>query len=148
MTRMVKYQVKLVREESANYEVEKNIKSPLAAKNIINTVLELNNECVEKFGILALDTKNNVIGIHIISIGSLNASIVHPREVFKAAILNNACSIILFHNHPSGDVTPSNEDIETTKRLVESGKIMGITVFDHIIVGENNYCSMKDKCLI
>lgn len=148
MTRMTKYTVKLIKESSGNYNVEKTIKNPETAKDIINTVLELNHECVEKFGILALDTKNNVIGIHIISIGSLNASIVHPREVFKSAILNNSASIILFHNHPSGDCTPSREDIETTKRITEAGDIIGIKVLDHIIVGDENYISLKNESII
>jgi len=144
MVRITKYQLKLVKENSGNYNINKQIRNPLDAKEAINTVLDLNNEHIEKFGILALDTKNNIIGIHIISMGSLNASIVHPREVFKAAILNNANSIILFHNHPSGDTTPSGADISVTKMLVEAGKVMQVDVYDHIIVGDNNYCSLKE----
>jgi len=144
MVRITKYQLKLVKENSGNYNINKQIRNPLDAKEAINTVLDLNNEHIEKFGILALDTRNNIIGIHIISMGSLNASIVHPREVFKAAILNNANSIILFHNHPSGDTTPSGADISVTKMLVEAGKVMQVDVYDHIIVGDNNYCSLKE----
>ena len=144
MVRITKYQLKLVKENSGNYNINKQVRNPLDAKEAINTVLDLNNEHIEKFGILALDTKNNIIGIHIISMGSLNASIVHPREVFKAAILNNANSIILFHNHPSGDTTPSGADISVTKMLVEAGKVMQVDVYDHIIVGEENYCSLKE----
>lgn len=145
MVRITKYQLKLVKENSGNYNINKQVCNPLDAKEAINTILDLNNEHVEKFGILALDTKNNIIGVHIISIGSLNASIVHPREVFKAAILNNASSIILFHNHPSGEVTPSEEDKEITRMLVNAGQIMKVNVYDHIIVGEENYCSLKEK---
>ena len=145
MVRITKYQLKLVKEKAGNYNIDKKITTPETVKNAVNEILNLNNEHVEKFGILALDTKNNIIGVHIISVGTLNSSLVHPREVFKAAILNNSASIILFHNHPSGDCTPSKEDIELTERLVEVGKIMGIKVLDHIIVGDENYCSLKEK---
>jgi DNA repair protein RadC len=100
----------------------------------------------EVFLVLMLNTKNQVVGLHRAHVGSLNASIVHPREVMKCAILNNAASIIVGHNHPSGDPTPSREDIEVTKRLAEAGKIMGIEVLDHVIVthtGKN--VSLKEK---
>ncbi|HOK62532.1 MAG TPA: DNA repair protein RadC [Soehngenia sp.] len=99
----------------------------------------------EHFNIVLLDTKNQVISIENISIGSLNSSIVHPREVFKEAIKKSSNSIILAHNHPSGDVTPSDEDITITHRLIKSGDIIGIKVIDHIIVGNENYLSMKEK---
>ncbi len=144
--RFIKYTVKLVKESSGNYNINKKVTSPEAASDIIKIVLDLQNEAVEKFGILALDTLNNVIGIHIISIGDLNSTIVHPREVFKAAILNNACNIILFHNHPSGDTTASKEDIKVTKALYDAGNIIGIKVLDHIIIG-NDYKSLKEEHL-
>jgi len=99
----------------------------------------------EHFITLLLDTKNHVIGKETISVGSLNASIVHPREVFKPAIKKSASSIIAIHNHPSGDPTPSREDIEVTKRLSQAGNIIGIDVLDHIIIGDSNYISLKDK---
>ncbi len=98
----------------------------------------------EKFIELCLDTKNHVIKEDIISIGSLNANIVHPREVFKTALAESAAHIIVAHNHPSGDPSPSKEDIEITKKLVETGKIMGIEVLDHIIIGEGRHFSMKE----
>lgn len=81
----------------------------------------------------------------VVFIGSLNASIVHPREVFKEAFRRSAASIICLHNHPSGDPSPSREDIEVTKRLVECGKIIGIDLLDHIIMGENKFISLKEK---
>ena len=84
----------------------------------------------------------------VISIGSLTASVVHPREVFKAAIQHTAASMILVHNHPSGDPTPSKEDIATTRRIVEAGKLMDIPVLDHIILGNNKYISLKEKGVI
>ena len=101
----------------------------------------------EHFRIAILDT-NQIIAIENISIGTLNASIVHPRDVFNIAIKRNANSIILIHNHPSGDPQPSNEDINITHRLVEVGNLVGIKVLDHIIIGDNRYISFKEKNLI
>lgn len=98
----------------------------------------------EMFIELCLDTKNKVIKQETISIGSLNANIVHPREVFKVAIHASAAHIILAHNHPSGDPTPSREDIEITRKLVETGNIMGISVLDHVIIGDGRNFSMKE----
>ena len=102
----------------------------------------------EHFRVVLLDTKNQIIVAEEISVGTLNASIVHPRDVFKAAIKRNANSIILIHNHPSGDPTPSNEDINITNRLLEAGNLIGIRVLDHIIIGDNKYISFKEKNII
>ncbi|MDO7487975.1 DNA repair protein RadC [Peribacillus sp. NPDC096622] len=99
----------------------------------------------EHFVCLYLNTKNQVLQKTTVFIGSLNASIVHPREVFKEAFKRSAASIICLHNHPSGDPSPSREDIEVTKRLVECGKIIGIEILDHIIIGEHKYVSLKEK---
>ncbi|MBC7344404.1 MAG: DNA repair protein RadC, partial [Clostridia bacterium] len=99
----------------------------------------------EQFRIMTLNTKNRLLGIDVVSVGSLDSSPVHPREVFKVALKRNAASIILVHNHPSGDPTPSPEDISITRRLVEAGMILGIGVLDHIIVGEKEYTSMKGQ---
>lgn len=98
----------------------------------------------EKFLILLLNTKNEVLHTEEISVGSLNASIVHPREVFLAAIKKSCSAIILAHNHPSGDPAPSKEDIQITKRLIEAGKIIGISVLDHVIIGDNDYVSLRE----
>ena len=97
---------------------------------------------------LLLNAKNHIIAWETISIGSLTASVVHPREVFKPAIVKGAVSIILVHNHPSGDPTPSKEDIEVTARMVQVGKVMDIPVFDHIIVGGDKFVSLKEKGVI
>ena len=102
----------------------------------------------ERFSVLILDTKNNIIKEELISIGSLNASIVHPREVFKAAIENSAASIILVHNHPSGDPAPSREDLYLTQKLTEGGKLLGIDVLDHVIIGEGKYKSLITEGLM
>ena len=100
----------------------------------------------EVFFVMCLNTKNNVIAVHRCHVGSLNSAIIHPREVFKSAILNNAASIIVAHHHPSGDITPSMEDINVTKRLVEAGKLLGIEVLDHLVVNNNNnFTSLKER---
>ena len=99
----------------------------------------------EHFRAMLLNIKNHLIAIEDISVGSLNSSIVHPREVFKPAIRRSSASIILVHNHPSGDPTPSREDLEVTQRLVEAGKIIGIEVIDHVIIGNGSYVSLKEK---
>jgi DNA repair protein RadC len=102
----------------------------------------------EMFRALLLDTKNHVLKIVDVSVGSLNSSIVHPREVFSEAIKCGCNSIIFVHNHPSGDPTPSTEDIQTTQRLDSAGNILGIKVLDHIVIGDGKYVSFKDKGLI
>lgn len=98
----------------------------------------------EHFKIILLNTKNHVLGVELISVGSLNSSIVHPREIFKSAIRRSAAAIILAHNHPSGDPSPSREDEEVTRRLREAGKILGIEVVDHVILGDNRYFSFRE----
>lgn len=102
----------------------------------------------ERFAILLLNTKNHIIGLKDISVGSLMASIVHPREVFEAAVLHHAAAIILLHNHPSGDPTPSREDIKVTERLVKASNVMDIPILDHIILGNGQFVSMKEKDLL
>ena len=106
---------------------------------------KLMHEQKEHFGLVLLNTKNHIIGYRDVSIGSLNASIVHPREVFFEAINAHAASVILVHNHPSGDPSPSREDINITERLVKSGRIIDIPVLDHIIVGKNRFISLKER---
>jgi DNA repair protein RadC len=134
--------VKLVKESSLLYK-ERSIRSPEDGYKLMKHFLgDLDREA---FIVISLDTKNQPVSINICHIGSLNASIVHPREVMKTAILSNAASIMVGHNHTSGNCTPSPEDIEVTKRLVEAGKIIGIELLDHIIVGDDNYGSLKEK---
>jgi DNA repair protein RadC len=103
---------------------------------------------VEHFGLVLLDTKHRVIRTTVVSIGTLDASIVHPREVFRAAAAGGAAAIVLFHNHPSGDPNPSDDDIALTRRLVRAGELMGIAVLDHVIVAENSFASLRERgCL-
>jgi DNA repair protein RadC len=100
---------------------------------------------VEHFGLVLLDTKHRVLRVSVISIGTLDASVVHPREVFREAITGGAAAIVLFHNHPSGDPRPSAEDVRLTKRLLAAGDLMGIDVLDHVVISETRFFSMKDS---
>ncbi len=102
----------------------------------------------EHFAVMLLNTKNHILAMPDVSVGSLTASVVHPREVFRAAVRYAAAAMILLHNHPSGDPAPSREDIAVTERLVKAGKLMDIPVLDHIILGDNNFLSMKEKGLL
>lgn len=134
--------IKLVKESSLLYK-GRTICSPQEGFELAKQYL--GDVDREHFVVICLDTKNNPTCINTVHIGSLNASIVSVREVYKTAILKNSASILCFHNHPSGHPEPSREDIEVTKRLVESGKLIGIDMLDHIIVGDDNYVSLKEK---
>ncbi len=104
----------------------------------------LRDEPSEVFAILCLTTKHRVIAYHEVSRGTLDATLVHPREVFKAALLANAAAIIISHNHPSGDPTPSADDVALTSRLVAAGELLGIPVLDHVVIGDGRYYSFKE----
>jgi DNA repair protein RadC len=119
------------------------IRSPQDGANYVMEEMRFLSQ--EHFVCLYLNTKNQVLHKQTVFIGSLNASIVHPREVFKEAFKRSAASLICIHNHPSGDPTPSREDIEVTKRLTECGKVLGIELLDHLIIGEQKYISLKEK---
>jgi DNA repair protein RadC len=123
-----------------------DIKDPEAVVKAIRASIK--DKAKEHFKLILLNPRNKIIGISTISIGTLNASLVHPREVFKDAITHSAASVVLAHNHPSGDPEPSEDDLKITKKLVDSGKILGIEVLDHIIIGKNNFCSFKERGLI
>ena len=99
---------------------------------------------VERFGVLLLDTRHRLLRTRILSIGSLDASVVHPREVFREAILAGAAAIVLFHNHPSGDPSPSRDDVALTRRLVTAGDLIGIDVIDHLVLADSRYASLKE----
>jgi len=103
---------------------------------------------VEHFGIVMLDTRHRLIRTSVLSVGSLDSTIVHPREVFREAAAASAAAIVLFHNHPSGDPTPSEEDLAITRRLLEAGRIIGIDVLDHVIVARESYASFKERRLL
>jgi DNA repair protein RadC len=138
------YKVMLIKDSSVPSN-KKRIGSPVDVVSMFKTYLEGVDR--EHFCIAMLDRKGNLLGLNTVSIGSVSSSIVHPREVFKPAIVIGASSIILCHNHPSGDTMPSNEDIAITKKLIEGGKILNIEILDHVIIGDNYY-SMKEKGII
>ncbi|BFT74939.1 MULTISPECIES: DNA repair protein RadC [Paenibacillus] len=119
------------------------IRSPKDIANLMSEELRYLQK--EHFVCLFLNTKNHVLAQETLSMGSLNASIVHPREVFRAAIKRSSASIVCVHNHPSGDPTPSPEDIQLTHRLVEAGTIIGIEVLDHVIIGDQRFISLKEE---
>ena len=125
---------------------KKFIKTPQdAACIVMEEMRHLKKEC---FRILLLNIKNSLISVENISVGSLSASVVHPREIFKIPIKKSAAAIILTHNHPSGDPTPSSEDINITRRIFQAGEIIGIDVLDHIIIGNGEFISLKEKGII
>lgn len=137
--------VHMIKERSILYQ-SRYINSPEQVVAMVNEHLQIDKLDRESFIILTLDAKCRPTHISTISTGSLTASIVHPREVFKIAILANAHSIIAVHNHPSGNPTPSNEDRQITKRLKEAGQLIGIPLIEHIIIGEcGNYISLKEQ---
>ncbi len=125
---------------------DKKITSPQDVADIFIPLLR--DEIKENFYVVCLNSANKIIRNEIVSVGNLNSSVVHPREIFKAAIENNSASIILIHNHPSGNPEPSNEDISITRKIVESGKIMDIPVFDHIIIAGNGFTSFVEKRIL
>ncbi len=138
---IMKIKILQLKEEFKEYETRPLMSSPEKVYTILKPICPPDKEA---FFLLSLNTQNGIIAIRTISIGSLNANIVHPREVFRAALIDDAAFIIVAHNHPSGDPTPSREDIEITKKLAETGKIMGIDVLDHVIIGDGRHFSMKE----
>ena len=141
--------IQLVKDHSVSWEHEPRFTSPLQIAEAANVLLDGIDR--EAFVIFMLDGKNRILSVNIVSIGSLNQSIFHPREAFKAAILANAAAVIMVHNHPSGDPTPSEEDKALTKRMVEAGFVLGIGVLDHVVLGTNGtfqYFSFVENGLI
>lgn len=134
----------VVKEGSIKYQT-RIISSPELCADFVKSFIDDLDR--EMFLVIALDVKNQPLAVNIVSIGSVNASIVHPREVFKFALMTNASSIVVAHNHPSGVTRPSNEDIKLTERLEKVSEIIGIKLLDHIIVG-NDYCSFKEMELL
>lgn len=140
-------QIKALFEFNKRHNLSKLNNKPIkCAKDVFEYALHrLQSNNKEQFMILHLDSKNRVIKDEVISIGTLNTSIIHPREVFKSAIKESANSIILVHNHPSGDPNPSEEDEKITKRLNEAGKLLDIEIIDHVIVGKDDYYSFNEQ---
>jgi DNA repair proteins len=145
------YTLKQIRTQHRRFDLEDYpITTPQICFQILQYILDLKSEPVEKFGIISLNSRNKIIGIHIIGTGTIDKLYIEPRDVFMAAMMKRmqACdakSIIAFHNHLSGEPEPSWEDIHLSRRLQEAGKIMGIELLDHVITGERNYVSLKEK---
>ncbi len=137
------YHVELVRDRSIKAAPRPSIHNSDDVVAILQE--ELLSSDREKLVCLMLNAKNVIVGMDIVSIGTLTMSVAHPREIFKSAILKNAACIILSHGHPSGDPTPSREDIQLTERIRQAGEILGIKLLDHIIIGENGTFSFRDS---
>ena len=134
--------LKMIKESSVLY-ANRRISKPNEIVDLLKIFLE---DCDrEKLIVCCLNTKNEPTSISVVSVGSLNTSIVHPREVFKTAVMSNSASIILAHNHPSSDITPSKEDIDITERIKQGGNILGIKLLDHLILGDGKYLSLLEK---
>jgi len=139
------YHVRLVREKAPRLQGRAG--QPITAAADVAAIFKLvaEEEDREEFAVVLLDGKNRVRGVHVVSIGSLTAALVHPREVFRVAIVQGAAAVILVHNHPSGDPAPSAEDQALTKRLREVGELIGIRVLDHVVLGEGGaYVSLAE----
>ena len=134
--------IKMIKESSFLYQTRQII-SPNDAYEMIKDRLESLDR--GQFIIACLNTKNEPTNISVVSVGTLNKAIVHPREVFKITILSNAASVMAFHNHPSGDTTPSDQDIQLTHRLVEAGELLGIKLLDHLIIWRWFFYIIKRK---
>jgi DNA repair protein RadC len=127
-------------------ETRPTIRSPADVANLLMS--ELRHESREHLKAILLDTKNQVLRIVTVSVGSLNESIVHPRELFHQAIRHSAANLIVVHNHPSGDPTPSPEDVAVTRRLWDAGQILGIELLDHVVLGDGRWVSLKEQGMI
>ena len=117
-------------------------------KDVFDTMQDMQHLAVEQFKILLLNSKNGIIGNELISQGTINATLVSPREIFHKAVKMLAASVVLVHNHPSGETTPSQEDITLTNKIVEAGKVLDIAVVDHCIIGKGKYVSFKERGLL
>lgn len=141
------YRLHMVRDGELTYDP---VTHPGEANRTIREITETLLDGLDREAgiVIALDSRNRPIGGHVVSVGTLSASLVHPREVFKFGILANAASLIFAHNHPSGDASPSQDDIDMSRRLVKAGDIIGIDVLDSLITGHGTFLSLKERQLI
>jgi DNA repair protein RadC len=154
MMRVTKYKTRLTADKRVTLEKEISvnrpdlvsiIRSPDDVSYFARNFLSMHEESEEYLYMICMNTKNRIIGVFELSHGNVNSSVFSVREIFQKALLANAVSIILMHNHPSGDPNPSRQDIDATKRAVEAGNIIGVQVLDHIIIGDGSYVSLKEK---
>ena len=141
------YRLQLVRDRALVYDP---VTDPNQAQAVVRSITEALLKGLDREAgiVIALDSRNRPIGGHVVSMGTLSASLIHPREVFKFGILANAAALIFAHNHPSGDPSPSQDDIDTSRRLVRAGHIVGIEVLDSLITGHDTFLSLKERQLI
>ena len=135
----------LVKENAHRYNINRKITEPADVVTACKEIYHMNEMSQELFVALFLNVRNLIVGVHLISRGSVDAAVAHPREIFKAALLHNASNILVAHNHPSGDVSPSREDDVLTKQLTKSGSILGIPVLDHVIIGDDSFYSYREE---
>ncbi len=140
------WRLQLVRDPNSPASSRTQITCPPDAVRLLRPALEVLDR--EHFVVMLLDTKNRVIGFNTVAIGTIDSALISPRETFKPALLANATAIIVAHNHPSGDPTPSPEDVAVTRSLVEAGKILGVEVLDHLVIGEERFVSLKERGLM
>lgn len=140
------YELRVVRERRPGYGPAKMLSTSAEVYRAFCDRFQRSDR--EEFLLVPLDGKNRALGFHVVSVGTLTASLVHPREVYKLAILENAAAIILVHNHPSGDPTPSAEDVAITQRLKDAGELLGIRILDHVVIGDDRYVSFSDDGLL
>ena len=140
------YTTRLVRDRTFHFPTRTQVRSPADVAAVLIDYFEDRDR--EEFVVVFLDTANTMIGLHVASVGGLAASIVEPRQVFKAAVLANAAALVAGHQHPSGNPEPSREDVAVTRRLVEAGKVMGIPLHDHLVIAERDYTSLAERGLI
>lgn len=136
------YELKVIRERRPGTSPRRVVRNARTIYEVFQPRFTLADR--EEFLVVPLDAKHAILGFHVVSVGSLTSSLVHPREVYKVAILANAAALVFVHNHPSGDPTPSAQDIALTRRLAEVGDMVGITVLDHIVMGDNRYVSFAE----
>ena len=139
--------LKLIKNKKIMEGIDKAMTNPGIFARVLKSILKtykVTDREKEHFWCIGLNTRNNIKYIDLVSLGTLNSSLVHPREVFRLAIYKGVSVLIIGHNHPSGDPAPSNEDIKITQRLIEAGRIIGIEVLDHVIIGGTGYYSLKE----
>lgn len=138
--------LRMVKEAEVPYDTKAGLTSPKEVyKFLTNEYFDFGNLPEEKFCVICLDNKNKPVNVHIASHGNKTSSIVDIGDIFKRVLLSNAKNIIVAHNHPSGNTNPSNQDIFISKRLMEAGEIFGINLLDHIIIGDDSFCSLKES---
>lgn len=133
----------MVKEKTTRYDGDMTVNKPRAVADLLRAVADLHEAAEEQLWMVCLDIKCKPVGVHLVSVGLLDQALGHPREIYKRAIANNAHRIIIAHNHPSGDITPSSKDDELTVRLKAAGELLGIALFDHLIIGDDNHHSYK-----